>query len=57
MNYFVKYFMPSILLIGLAFYAGTHPNPIFALAGFLSFFVIGIAVLIEGRKKKAEKWG
>ena len=50
-SYIWKYFLPGLALIGCAFWAGTLPNTIFALAGFLSFFVIGFTLIVEGRKK------
>lgn len=52
MRYWIKWFFPGVLFIVTAFWAGTLPNPVFALAGFLSFFTIGVTLIIEGRKKK-----
>jgi len=51
-NYLWKYFLPGILLILCAFWVGTLKSLIFALVGFLSFFLAGVALIIEGRKKK-----
>lgn len=51
MRYWIKWFFPGVLFIVTAFWAGTLPNPVFALAGFLSFFTIGVTLIIEGRKK------
>lgn len=55
-DYVWKYFLPGIELFVLALFAGTHPNLWIALVGFLSFFVIGVILIIEGYKiyKKAE---
>jgi predicted phage tail protein len=50
-NYFLKYFFPGILLIVCAFWAGTLRNAIFALVGFLSFFVMGVTLIREGWKQ------
>lgn len=52
-NYFLKYFLPGILLMGCAFWAGTHQEMIFAFAGFLSFFVAGVTLIAEGWKQKS----
>lgn len=51
-NYFLKYFLPGILLILCAFWAGTAPQMILALAGFLSFFTVGVSLIAEGIKKR-----
>jgi hypothetical protein len=51
-NYFWKYLLPGILLILCAFWAGTLPSMIFSLLGFLSFFLAGVALVIEGWKKR-----
>jgi len=50
-NYLWKYFLPGLTLIGCAFWVGTLPNMVFAFLGFLSFFLAGVALIIEGRKK------
>ncbi|HOW87763.1 MAG TPA: hypothetical protein PKV84_03810 [Candidatus Omnitrophota bacterium] len=54
-NYLWKYFLPGAVLVGCAFWAGTLPSPVFALAGFLSFFVIGVTLIVEGRKKSRQQ--
>lgn len=51
-NYFWKYLLPGILLILCAFWVGTLSSMIFALLGFLSFFLAGVALIIEGAKKR-----
>ncbi len=51
-NYLWKYFLPGVLLILCAFWAGTLSNMVFAFLGFLSFFLAGVALIIEGRKKR-----
>ncbi len=50
-NYLWKYFFPGILLIGCAFWVGTLPSLVFSFLGFLSFFLAGVALIIEGRRK------
>jgi hypothetical protein len=50
-NYLWKYLLPGLVLIGCAFWAGTLQNLIFALVGFISFFVIGVTLIIEGWKQ------
>jgi hypothetical protein len=50
-DYLWKYFLPGILLILCAFWAGTLPSMVFSLLGFLSFFLAGVALIIEGRKR------
>ncbi len=50
-DYLWKYFLPGLVLILCAFWVGTLPSTIFALVGFLSFFLAGVALIIEGRKR------
>ncbi len=49
-RFILNSFLPGVALIVLAFYTGTQKQPLFALAGFLSFFVMGITLIIEGFK-------
>lgn len=51
-HYFWHYFFPGALLIGCAFWVGSLENMVFAFLGFLSFFLAGVALIIEGWKKK-----
>lgn len=51
-RYIFQSLLPGFLLIILAFVSGFHKQPLFALAGFLSFFVIGVTVIIEGSKAR-----
>ena len=46
------YFLFGFLLIVLAFWAGTQPNALLGLLGFLGFFVVGVTLIVEGFKKK-----
>ncbi len=55
MRYWTRYFLPGILLILLAFWAGSLPSMIFALIGFLSFFVVGVTLIIEGAKQRNDR--
>jgi hypothetical protein len=48
----IKKFGLGILLILCAFWAGTLPSMVFSFLGFLSFFLAGVALIIEGRKKQ-----
>ncbi|HOW58608.1 MAG TPA: hypothetical protein PLO78_02645 [Candidatus Omnitrophota bacterium] len=50
-KYFLNYFLPGLAFIGCAFWAGTLQEAIFALVGFLSFFVVGVTVIVEGWKQ------
>jgi len=50
-QYFLKYLLPGVALILCAFWAGTLPSMVFSCLGFLSFFVAGIALIVEGKKK------
>jgi hypothetical protein len=50
-NYLWKFFLPGIILILCAFWVGTLPSLVFSLLGFLSFFLAGVALIIEGRRK------
>jgi hypothetical protein len=51
MKYFFGYFLPGVGLIVMGFWAGTLKSPVFSLLGFLSFFVLGVTLIIEGKKK------
>jgi hypothetical protein len=57
MTYWTKWFLPGIALILLAFWAGTMKEATFAFFGFLSFFTAGVALIIEGRKKRKADGG
>jgi hypothetical protein len=50
-KYIWKYLLPGIALIGCAFWVGTLPSMVFSFVGFLSFFLAGVALIIEGRKR------
>jgi len=54
-GYLRKYFLPGAALIICAFWVGMLPNTVFALVGFLSFFVIGVTLIVEGRKRPGGK--
>ena len=46
----------GLILILMAFWACSQSNAVFALFGFLSFFVVGVTVIVEGFKnRKSEK--
>ena len=51
-NYLWKYFLPGIFFILCAFWVGTLPSMVFSFLGFLSFFLAGVALIIEGWKKR-----
>jgi hypothetical protein len=46
-----QWILPGVIFILLAFWAGTAKSMALAFLGFLSFFVIGVALVIEGRRK------
>lgn len=50
-DYFWKYLLPGMALILCAFWVGTLPSMVFSFLGFLSFFLAGVALIIEGRKR------
>jgi len=52
-SYLLKYLLPGVLLILCAFWVGTLPNMVFSFLGFLSFFLAGVALIIEGRKRQS----
>jgi hypothetical protein len=54
-NYIWKYFLPGVVLIGCAFWAGTLPSLVFSLLGFLSFFLAGVSLMIEGWRKNKNR--
>jgi len=45
----------GLLLIALAFWAGSQANIVFSLFSFLCFFVVGVTLLMEGFKKRKQK--
>ena len=54
-SYITKFVIPGVLCIGLAFLAGSQKNYWIGLFGFLPFFVIGVALIIEGYRKMKKK--
>ena len=54
-DYWLKWFLPGIVFILLAFWAGTLQSAAFAFIGFLSFFVIGVTLIVEGAKKSKKR--
>jgi len=54
MKHLLQYWIPGLLLIGLAFYAGSHRNVVIGMFGFLAFFVIGVTLIVEGNKRKSK---
>ena len=52
MHGFLSHLLLGIFLILLAFFAGAQKNPVFGLFGFLSFFVLGVTLVIEGFRRK-----
>jgi len=55
MRYFLSYFLPGCGMIVLAFFAGGQKNLTLGLLSFLCFFVVGVALIIEGRKRLENK--
>lgn len=54
-DYLLKYFLPGVLLILCAFWVGTLPSMVFSFLGFLSFFLAGVALIIEGWKRNKKR--
>jgi len=52
---FFKFYLPGILLILMAFWVGSQSNLTLAFLGFLSFFVVGVALFAEGIKQSKKK--
>lgn len=51
-RYQFLYTLPGIGLVVIAFlFAGSHPNPLTGMVGFLAFFGIGVTILLEGRRQ------
>ncbi|MFH0984733.1 MAG: hypothetical protein V1882_04280 [Candidatus Omnitrophota bacterium] len=50
-SYLWQYFLPGAVLILCAFWVGTLPSMVFSFLGFLSFFLVGVTLIIEGWKK------
>ncbi len=48
MKLFIKYILPGAALILMAFISGSQRNMFFALLGFISFFTVGVMVIIQG---------
>ena len=53
--YFWRYFIPGLALVFCAFWAGTQESMVWAFLGFLSFFVAGISLIVEGLKRKKQE--
>ena len=47
-----RYLIPGAFCIGLAFFAGAQRNVFLGLIGFLSFFVVGVTLVVEGFKSR-----
>jgi len=56
-SYLWKYFLPGVALILCAFWVGTLPSMVFSFLGFLSFFLVGVMLIMEGWKKTQGKDG
>lgn len=54
MNYFLRYLLPGLGLILLAFVMGAQKDPVFGLLGFLPFFTLGVLLIIYGRDRPKE---
>lgn len=53
-KYWFGYFLPGLVLIGLAFFVGSQPSMIFGFLSFLCLFVMGVVLIVEGKKKSLE---
>ncbi len=51
-RFWLQSFLPGVLLLLLAFFAGTHSHVVLGMFGFLCFFVMGVTVIVEGWKKR-----
>jgi hypothetical protein len=51
MKWVWQYLAPGIALVAMAFYAGSQRHIVLALFGFLSFFSVGVTLIIEGIRK------
>lgn len=54
MEYFLKYILPAVVMFGMALFAGSHKNATIGLFGFLAFFLLGVVLLVEGKKRLRE---
>jgi len=54
-QYLIKYFFPGVAMIGLAFFAGSQKDVLLGLVGFLSFFTVGVMLIVEGRRRLRSK--
>ena len=50
-QFLLQYVLPAVLLLFAAFWFGAQSGVIFALAGFLSCFLIAVTLITEGWKK------
>ncbi len=56
-KYLWKYFLPGSLLILCAFWVGALPSMVFSFLGFLSFFLAGVSLIVEGWKRRGKDIG
>ena len=50
-KYFISYLLPGILLIIVGFITGLQDSMIFSMLSFVSFFTVGVMLIIEGKKR------
>lgn len=55
MKHFVSYTLPAIVFFLFAFITGSQRSLVWAMISFLSFFTLGVMMLIAGSKKKKEQ--
>ncbi len=48
---FLSYGIPGLVLLALAFWAGSQQDPTLGMLGFVSFFMGGMFLLIHGYQK------
>ena len=51
-EFIMKALLPGIVLILIGFWMGTLSSMLFSLIGFLSCFLIGVTLIVEGWKEK-----
>lgn len=51
LQFILRFFLPALLAFAAALWCGSQKNMIFALFGFMGFFIAAAALLAEGWKQ------
>ncbi len=57
MWYIIGYLISGALMVALGFCVALQKDPFLGLVGFLSFFVVGVTLIVEGLKRRGKNRG